>query len=111
MKARPGSMLLEAVVVCLIALIVIASVVSTLTCSIALIEKSKDSLIIERTKEEVLAGLAADYISAGVALYSEECMVEKISAGSSDIKFYVYRDGFRGRSGSFVLWPREEQQE
>lgn len=104
-------MLIEAIVVCSIALIVIASVVSALTCSIALIEESKDSLIIERTKEEVLAGLAADHISAGVALYSGECWVEKISAGSSDIKLYVYRDGFRGRRESFVLWPREEQQE
>lgn len=108
---RNGSVLVEAVLVCFISLIVTASVASIFYSSTMLVSISKDDLILERVREEVLSKLQLCSLSAAVNTSAEGCYIEIVPSVDGDNVIHIFRDGFKGRRESFVLWPHKDGQE
>jgi hypothetical protein len=111
MKSRCGGMLAEVISACFIAAIIIPTVVSMILCSTALIQTSRDSLMLERAREEVLSELAAGCLSFENTLYKGGCKITDMSSSDDFIRLHISRDGFKERRESFVLWHKGEEKE
>jgi len=109
MKSRHGSIFAEVITVCFITAIIVPAVVSIILCSTALIETSKDTLLLERAREEILSGLAGGRPLSENIAGKGGCNVTLVSSSDSYVKLKISRDGFKKRSESFVIWPQDQE--
>jgi len=106
MNSRSGSALIEIIIACFISVIVIPAVISMILCSTVLVQTSKESLVIEMLKEEVISLLASDCKSYKYISNNSTAKITELSAFDGYVKLQIDTDNFRGRKKCFVFWPR-----
>ncbi|MDY9920228.1 MAG: hypothetical protein U2P59_00165 [Synergistota bacterium] len=102
---RKGSFLAEIIALSFIALISITVVVSTLSSSIAIVQRAKEKLYLEKARSEVLAGLYSGSFSYAASNFSGGCSVKEENDLNNFLKISINLSDFSEGREIFVHWP------
>lgn len=102
---KKGSFLAEIIALSFIALISITVVVSTLSGSIATVQRAKEKLYLEKARSEVLAGLYSGSFSSSASNFSGGCSVKEDNDLKNFLKISISLSGFSEGREIFVHWP------
>ncbi len=106
---RKGSLLAEVIAISFLVLTTIATVVSSLTGSISMVERAREDFSIETARSEVLTGLISGFPLSGDIELQGGCILKKTDAFDKIVKYRIELEGIRERRGSFVCWPTENK--
>ena len=106
---KNGSILAEVIVVSFIVLTTISVVVSSLSGSIAMIERAREDFNIERTRSELIAVLCSGSAVSGNIELKGEYSLKIMDASDRPARYFIELEGISERRGTFVCWPYENK--
>lgn len=107
MSSRKGSVLIESLAACFIAVIVSFCVVSFLRISVMIVSTPYELLEIERAKQAALSEFSSGTVPDQINYNNVRIKLNQPTSKDKNIILTIEKDGFMKVRKSYVVWPNE----